>query len=68
MSIIMNRVYGHTELAILYFPGILAKSASSQLSLWINRDEDLLAKPEKNVKIETIINEAFRAMVKKAVV
>ena len=47
MSIIMNRVYGHTELAILYFPGILAKSASSQLSLWINRDEDLLADLKK---------------------
>lgn len=47
MSIIMNRVYGHTELAILYFPGILAKSASSQLSSWINRDEDLLAELKK---------------------
>lgn len=42
MSIIINRVYGHTELAILYFPGILDKSASSQLSAWINRDKDLL--------------------------
>lgn len=38
-----NRVYGHTELAMLYFPGILPKSASSQLSQWIRRDEDLLA-------------------------
>ena len=43
MSIIVNRVYGHTELARLYFPDILPKSASSQLSSWINRDEDLLA-------------------------
>lgn len=38
----INRVYGHTELAMLYLPGILPKSASSQLALWINRDEDLL--------------------------
>ena len=41
------RVYGHTELAMLYFPGIQAKSASSQLSLWIRRDEDLLADLQK---------------------
>lgn len=38
-----NKVYGHMELAMLYFPGILPKSASSQLSLWICRDEELLA-------------------------
>lgn len=37
-----NRVYGHTELAMLYFPGILPKSASSQLAKWIRRDEELL--------------------------
>ena len=47
MSIIINRVYGHTELARLYFPGILDKSASSQLSSWINRDEDLMAELKK---------------------
>ena len=47
MSIIINRVYGHTELARLYFPSILPKSASSQFSLWINRDEDLLAELKK---------------------
>ena len=39
----LNRVYGHTELALLYFPDILPKSASSQLALWINRDEELLS-------------------------
>ncbi|RGP13169.1 DUF4248 domain-containing protein [Parabacteroides gordonii] len=44
---IINRVYGHTELARLYFLGILDKSASSQLSSWINRDEDLLAELKK---------------------
>ena len=37
------RVWGHTQLAMLYFPGIQPKSASSQLSQWIRRDEDLLA-------------------------
>ena len=47
MSIIVNRVYGHTELARLYFPDILPKSASSQFSLWINRDEELLAELKK---------------------
>lgn len=38
-----NRIYGHQELACLYFPHILPASASTQLSRWINRDEDLLA-------------------------
>ena len=33
-----SKVWGHTELARLYFPGILLKSASAQLSLWIRRD------------------------------
>lgn len=37
-----SKVWGHTELARLYFPGILLKSASAQLSLWIRRDEELL--------------------------
>ena len=43
MSMIVNRVYGHTELARLYFPDILPKSASSQFTLWIRRDEELLS-------------------------
>lgn len=38
-----SKVWGHMELALLYFPGILPKSASSQLAQWIRRDEDLLA-------------------------
>ena len=38
-----NRSWGHMELALLYFPNILPKSASSQLSQWIRRDEELLA-------------------------
>lgn len=37
-----NRIYGHQELASLYFPHILPESASTQLRRWINRDEDLL--------------------------
>ncbi len=37
-----SKVWGHTQLAMLYFPGILPKSASAQLSLWIKRDEELL--------------------------
>lgn len=42
-----NRVWGHMELAQLYFPGILSKSASSQFSHWISRDEELLAELRK---------------------
>lgn len=38
-----NRVYGHQELALLYFPNILPASASTQLTRWIRRDEDLLS-------------------------
>ncbi len=37
-----KRVWGHMELALRYFPGILPKSASSQLTQWIKRDEELL--------------------------
>lgn len=37
-----NKVYGHTELAQLYFPNSLPKSAGQQLTRWICRDEDLL--------------------------
>lgn len=36
-----KRIYGHQELAQLYFPDVLPKSASSQLTRWIARDEDL---------------------------
>lgn len=36
-----NRIYGHQELAQLYFPYVLPKSASSQLTRWIERDEEL---------------------------
>lgn len=42
-----NRIYGHTELALLYFKNVLPKSASAQLSRWINRDEDLMADLKK---------------------
>lgn len=42
-----NRVWGHMELAQLYFPGILSKSASSQFSHWISRDEELLVELRK---------------------
>lgn len=38
-----NRVYGHQELALLYFPNILPASASTQFTRWIRRDPDLLA-------------------------
>ena len=46
-----SKVWGHTELARLYFPGILLKSASAQLSLWIRRDEELLEDLKKAVDI-----------------
>lgn len=36
-----NRIYSHKELAALYFPDILPESASTQLSRWIHRDEEL---------------------------
>lgn len=36
-----NKIYGHTELALLYFTNILPKSASTQLTRWIQRDEEL---------------------------
>jgi len=35
-------VYGHMEVAVLFFPHILPKSASRQLRNWIQRDEELL--------------------------
>lgn len=37
-----TKMYSHKELASLYFPNILLKSASTQLTRWIHRDEDLL--------------------------
>lgn len=37
-----TRIYGHTELALLYFRNVLPKSASAQLTRWIRRDSDLL--------------------------
>lgn len=42
-----NRMLGHTELAILYFPYMLPKSASTRLGVLIARDEDLLADLKK---------------------
>ena len=36
-----SRIYGHTELAMLYFRDIQPKSASTQLTRWINRDIEL---------------------------
>ncbi|RHJ82342.1 DUF4248 domain-containing protein [Parabacteroides sp. AM08-6] len=38
-----NRVWGHTELAVLYFPYMQIKSASTRLGVMIKRDEELLA-------------------------
>lgn len=36
-----NKIYGHTELASLYFRYIQPKSASTQLTRWIQRDPEL---------------------------
>lgn len=36
-----NKIYGHTELALLYFTNILLKSASTQLTRRIQRNEEL---------------------------
>lgn len=36
-------VYGHRQLAQLYFPNVQPTSASNQLALWIRRDPELLA-------------------------
>lgn len=36
-----NRIYGHQELAQLYFPHVLPDSASTQLTRWIERNEQL---------------------------
>mgnify|MGYP000926973484 CR=1 FL=1 len=36
-----DRIYGHAELALLYFKNIQPKSASTQLARWIRRDEEL---------------------------
>ena len=33
-----NRIYGHQELALLYFPNVLPSSASTQLTRFIRRD------------------------------
>ena len=43
----INRTWGHTELARLYFPGIQPKSASAQLARWIRLDEDLFVELTK---------------------
>ena len=37
-----NRIYGHQELALLYFPNVLPSSASTQLTRFIRRDPELL--------------------------
>lgn len=36
-----NRIYGHQELAQLYFPHVLPASASTQLTRWIERNATL---------------------------
>lgn len=36
-----NKIYGHTELALLYFKHIQPTSASTQLARWLRRDEEL---------------------------
>lgn len=38
-----NRMWGHMELAMLYFPYILPKSASTRLGVLISLDPELLA-------------------------
>lgn len=38
-----NKICGHQELALCYFPDITPKSASQQLTRWITRDEELLS-------------------------
>ena len=38
-----NRIYGHQELALLYFPNVLPSSASTQLTRFIRRDPELLS-------------------------
>lgn len=38
-----NKMLGHMELAVLYFPHMLAKSASTRLGVLISMDEDMLA-------------------------
>lgn len=37
-----NRAWGFAELAMLYFPNILKKSASNQLRKWIKHSEKLM--------------------------
>ncbi len=36
------RIYGHQEIAMLFFPDIQPKSASAQLRKWITRDDELM--------------------------
>ncbi len=36
-----HKIYGHTELALLYFKNVQPKSASTQLARWLRRDEEL---------------------------
>ena len=45
-----NRIYGHQELALLYFPNVLPSSASTQLTRFIRRDPELLSALEAIVK------------------
>ena len=40
-SIDKTRIYGHSELAALYFRYVQPKSASTQLTRWIQRDCEL---------------------------
>lgn len=47
-----NRIYGHQELALLYFPNVLPSSASTQLTRFIRRTRSycLPSKPSAIVK------------------
>ena len=41
-----NRIYGHQELALLYFPNVLPSSASTQLTRFIRRYPEPLSSLE----------------------
>ncbi|MEY8487215.1 DUF4248 domain-containing protein [uncultured Parabacteroides sp.] len=59
-----DRIYGHAELALMYFKNIQPKSASTQLARWIRRDEELweellLAGYHKGQKVFTPLQTAI---------
>lgn len=47
-----NRIYGHQELALLYFPNVLPSSASTQLTRFIRRDPELLSALEPSAIVK----------------